>query len=195
MAKPQRISFEELMDLKTAIWDVESGGLDANFDPILCASVKRFGRGKVKTFRMDREERDGCWDDRELCAHIAYVLEDYDILVHHYGDKFDLPFLNTRLLKHRDMLLNTSRMKIVDTWWTMRFKYKFARNTLAAGAEFLGCKHKKTPLSGDTWLKAKCGVKSAMDYVVKHNIADVLVLEELVEKLAGAANLRFRYWR
>lgn len=194
MAKPQRLTYSELLDLKTAIWDIESGGLDANFDPILCASIKRFGHKKVKTFRIDKFTINP-WDDKELCNEIAWELETYDVICHHYGDRFDLPFLNTRLLYWGTILVDTSAMRTVDTWWTLRYRYKLNSNRLATASEFLGCKNKKTPLSGDIWMKAKCGVKGALDYVVKHNVADVLVLEEVVKTLAKAAPLRFRYWR
>lgn len=199
MGKIQRLSLEELLDSKTAVWDIESGGLDGNFDVMLCATIKPFGkRKKATTYRINDGNSHSWFDatnDLDLCVDVRYELEEYDILIHHYGDRFDLPFLNTRLVGNFCRPLETAEMKMVDTWWTLRHRFKLNSNRLATAIDFFDCKHKKTPLDGPTWIAAKAGQKEALEKVVKHNVADVLALEELAYSMASQIPLRYCYWR
>jgi uncharacterized protein YprB with RNaseH-like and TPR domain len=179
-----------MREVRTAIWDIEAGGLDANYDVMLCATIKQL-EGPMEVFQIG----DKRWNDKKLLREVSDYLTNFDVLVHHYGDRYDVPFTNTRLLIQGLPLLDLSNTILVDTWWTARHAYKFNNNRLATLIDALGTPTSKSPLDGPIWIKAKAGGKRALDYIVEHNIRDVEALEEVVKIMAAAGGLKYRYWK
>jgi hypothetical protein len=72
----------------------------------------------------------------------------------------------------------------VDTYFIAKSKLAIKGKSLGSIAEFLGCRYRKTPLSPETWRRAGRGDEPALDYIAKHNVADVRVLRQVYERLA-----------
>ena len=77
--------------MKTAIFDLETSGLYANFGIILCCCVKEYGHRGITTIRADQFPN---WTkDRTnqllITTRIVNELRQYDILVAHNGQHFD----------------------------------------------------------------------------------------------------------
>lgn len=188
--RAQRLTLAQLYDARTCFWDIESSGLKGNIDMMFCAAVKPMDK-KPKVFRIGKTI-DG---DRELCEAVRNELEKYEIIVHHYGDRFDLPFLQTRLLGHHARLLNCSNKVFCDTWWVMKKRFLFHSNRLAVLIDHLGTPTHKVGTIGGIWTRAACGDRKALGQIVEHNIADVVALEEVAKELARTQGLKFCYWK
>lgn len=163
-----------------AFFDIETTNLNASIGRMLCASIVPLEGNKIKTFKSHK-------NDRELCAKIRDELEKYDYVVTYYGSGFDIPFLNTRLLKHGRRPLKSIRH--LDMYYTVRSHLRMHSKRLDAVCEMLFGETKKTRLNGDIWDAAASGSKSAMDYIATHCEMDVLELRRVFWQLVDFRNL------
>lgn len=177
--------------MKVTLFDLETSNLSADFGIVLCAVVKQFTdpldaevtQSKPKVYRIDSKKGVKMSDDSHVVKAIIETLSDSDILIAHNGVKFDRPYLNTRALKHNLAILNPNG-KIIDPVKLARKHLRLTYNSLNQVASILGTKQQKTLVDGQTWMKATLDRdKEAMDYIVEHCVADVLVLEETVARL------------
>lgn len=164
-------------------WDLETSSLNANGGFIICACITDPDTLKTKTFRVDKYKgwARSPWDsDRELVRELVEYLNGLDVWVAYYGKRFDLPFLNTRVL-----YWNTKGAKIpfpanvpfVDLYDTARRKLKLHSNRLGVVNELLHSTP-KTPLDLPVWLRAAGGSKRAIGEVVEHCVADAVSLAQ-----------------
>lgn len=163
------------------VWDIESTNLNATFGTILCIGYKWIDKPKVHVPTILEHSKNGMLDDRGLVEEFARVYNEADYTTAHYGVRFDLPMIKTKLLKYG--LPPLPPKPLIDTWWVARRELRLHSNRLATIAEFLGVKHAKTPIIFDDWLKAAHGDKKALKSVVHHCKMDVLVLEEVFLRL------------
>ena len=187
----QRVSREYVGLFPTCTWDLETSNLNASIGYLLCAVVKPW-RQEPMIFRLDESphyEKDRS-NDIWLARRIKAAVENYTVAIAYNGQRFDAPFLNTRLMLGRSKPLSPT-VKHLDPLYAARFRMRLHSRTMAAVAEALGIVEKKTPLEGKTWIQAAAGVKGAMDRVVKHCIMDVQVLEKVTEKLIQLMDLKF----
>lgn len=174
----------KMHDKNVMMLDIESTNLKADYGYMLCASWKWEGKKKVHhavitdtpTFKKDPT------NDAWIVEQLRPELEKADLVVFHYGSRFDYPFLQTRALTHGLMLL--PRIKWVDTWRVARDNLKLGSNRLANIAKVLGLEE-KTALSPPIWIKAMAGDKKSIKYVVDHCDQDVRVLEQVYHKIKG----------
>ncbi len=164
------------------IFDFEMSNLNADFGMLLCGVIKNF-RGKSQTFRLDQYpgyEKDRA-NDKALAKDLRDALEQFDIWVSYNGRRFDVPFLNSRLLYHG--LRPVEKKKHIDILYQARYKLKLHSSRLASVQEHLGLRHEKTEIKANHWMRAVAGYKPSMDYIVRHCVADVNVLEDTYEAL------------
>lgn len=170
---------------KIVLWDLETFGFDFHADKgfILCGSYKAVGERKIHTVARENLGRD-MWDDKSICKKLARVLTTADMWVTHNGKRFDVRFLNTRLLKHG--LAPLPPVPHFDTceviWKTLKMRAR-----LESTQKFFGWKEAKTPLNLETWTRAAGGSRVALKEVIAHCEADVRVLEKAYEKLRPMA--------
>jgi uncharacterized protein YprB with RNaseH-like and TPR domain len=171
---------------KVLFFDIESTALNATFGTILCIGYKFLGDDEVFVPTiLDGKKRGNMLDDKKLVERFAKVYNHSDYSVGHYSSRFDLPMIRTKLLKWG--LPPLQPKPHIDTWWIARRELKLHSNRLAVLQDFLGCPTSKTPLKPDDWIQAAHGSKPALDYIVDHCRADVLVLEEVFLKLRPLA--------
>jgi uncharacterized protein YprB with RNaseH-like and TPR domain/predicted RNA-binding Zn-ribbon protein involved in translation (DUF1610 family) len=164
------------------IWDLETTNLKGNFGYILCGAWKVYGEKKIhcvsitdtKTFDQDPT------NDKLVCKELLKSLEGADMWVAHFGRWFDRTMLNTRLIGHG--LTPLPPIPMIDTWKIAKDNLKLNSNRLATIADWLGVEE-KTPLNGKIWIKAMAGHKPSIKYVIKHCRQDVLVLEQVYERI------------
>jgi len=167
---------------RVILWDLETTNLKGNFGYILAGAWKVLGEKKVhcisitdsKTFEKDPT------NDKHLCKELLKSLEGADIWVAHFGKWFDRPMMNTRLLGHG--LPPLPPVPLVDTWKVAKDNLRLNSNRLATIASWAGVEE-KTALSGPIWIKAMAGHKPSIKYVVSHCKQDVIVLEQVYEKI------------
>lgn len=168
---------------KILIWDIESTSLNAAFGTILCIGWKWLHDpdDAVKVPTLFEHNEGGVLDDKGLVRHFAEIYNVCDYSVAHYGRRFDLPMVNTKLMKHGLPPLAPKFM--LDTWLVARREMRMHSNRLAALAQYLDAAHSKTPLDFDHWLRAATGDRAALDYIVEHCRLDVLTLQDVFVKI------------
>lgn len=191
MGKAQRLSQSDLRGFKVACWDIEASGLAATFGGLYCATIKVDGQ-RPKTFRIDRSAsyKEEPWDDRELAIRLRDEIEKCQVLVGYNSINYDLPFLNSRLIAHGERVVGPA-VKHVDLLRVVRFRMRLHSNTLESLLQHIGAHNRKTKLEPELWRKAAAGHRYSMNQIVKHNIADVVSLEEAFYQLIPFLDIKF----
>lgn len=174
--------------MKIVAFDLEMSGLNADFGIVLCGGFTEWNGKKralknVDIVRLD--EQNGYakhkWDDRELVKQIRDRLNEADIIVSYNGRRFDIPYLNARLVYWGDDVL--PKKKHVDMLYQVRYKLKLSSSRLESAQNFLGLDEHKTKMIPQIWIPAVTGDKASMDYIVDHCRRDVVVLHDVYDKL------------
>lgn len=162
--KRKKVTLHELMDeLKLSyepniiIYDIETAGvnaLHADLGYVITfgwITLKDFLAGKkAKTIsiadfpRFDKNPH----DDTDIVKAALEILSTADGIVHHYGNKFDAPFLRTRAAILR--LGTFPEPKQLDTCFLAYKVFKLSSNRLVNVAKALKCKYRKLD-KGDGW--------------------------------------------
>jgi len=162
-------------------FDIESTNLNATFGTILCIGYSWLGQDKVYVPTILDDSNKNLLSDRALVEKFSRVYNQADYAVGHYAKRFDVPMIQSKLLKYG--LPPLAPIPLIDTWRIARDNFKLHSNRLATLEEFLGVEHSKTPITFDDWLQAAHGNKKALRQVVNHCRLDILVLKEVFEKI------------
>jgi hypothetical protein len=119
-------------------------------------------------------------DDYHVVKTLRDMLEDVDILVHHFGDRFDIKKLNARLIYHK--LKPLPKLLTVDTVKEVKKIAAFNSNKLDYLGKHLNGEGKIQTEKG-LWLKVLKGDKRAIQDMVKYCIGDVKRLKDLYLRL------------
>ena len=166
-------------------WDIEASNLAADFGVVLCVGFKTVGEGKAEVLDiLDYVGNDSnlIKAEKRLLKDVSTKLLEADVWLTHFGTHYDLPFVNTRLLYHRLPTL-PGNFSMIDTWKISRNRLKLRNNRLITISEFLGTEDEKNAIKPEHWLRALGGHAPSMDYIVEHCRRDVLVLEEVYNRL------------
>ena len=172
---------------KIMCWDIETTGFKADFAHLLTVAATWIDHDKMYTWRIDDTPGFGktpasYLDDRWIVEQVRDMVNESDMLVHHYGDRFDLPFLNTRCLEWG--LEPPGKIMTVDTCMVARKNLAMTSNRLATIAAFLnGEDAQKGGLTKQEWRLAAHGHKKVLDKMVEYNIGDVVATEQAYLKL------------
>jgi len=122
--------------------------------------------------------------ETKVITNLLRLLDEADIVVAHYGSKFDLPKINARAIVLG--LKPPSPYKVIDTKMVASKNFFFESNSLEHLANVLGCapkqEHKEFP-GFNLWIECMKGNPKAFEECKKYNVQDVLTLEEIYEKL------------
>lgn len=121
-------------------------------------------------------------DDKDLLLQFANILKAADVIVAHYGDGFDVKYINTRLAFHK--LPPMPNVTQIDTWKIARSKFYFNSNKLDYLAKFLGVGG-KIRTNYELWKSCMAGDPVAIAKMVKYNCHDVVILEKIYLRLAA----------
>jgi uncharacterized protein YprB with RNaseH-like and TPR domain len=194
----QRFDLADSRKMNVGVWDIETSGLNANFGHMLAGSVMPlWGRRKdVKIVRIDDYPRykKSLWDDTLVVAALVAELNKYDVLIGHNSVNFDAKFLNSRALDNRTGWIR-QEIKHVDSRRTCKKFLRFGYRSLENLSIFLDTKDRKTPLVAKLWKKAICGDKECLDQIVKHNVQDVITLQEIVKIILPCTWMPYEYVR
>lgn len=123
-------------------------------------------------------------NDRKIVASMFKLLDEADVVVAHYGKKFDLPTIIGRGAIHG--LTPPSPYIVVDTKEVASREFRLVSNSLANLCEELGLprksEHKKFP-GFELWLGCLRGDEEAWKEMKEYNIDDVIALESLYLRL------------
>lgn len=126
-------------------FDIEATEFRADLGVITAFAYREGIDGKTKVISIHKSPtfKKCPWDDRWLCEQIYDVLSRADYLVGHYIKKFDIKFINTRLLYHRIKgKTYLPEAQVIDTCLLARQKLKLKSNGMANVAEFFKLQEK-----------------------------------------------------
>lgn len=170
--------------------DIETSGLTADFDIILSYAIlvrnvqtgktsMRYGIVNSKDFEYARNKKDAKIIDRRVTQKLLDDISDLDCLIGHWfvgRHRHDMPFIRTRAAINQ--LRGVPKYKTIrygDTQKWSSLLYRLHSNGLQSIANMFQINTKKTALEPHIWVNACIGVKSALDYILKHNLKDVII--------------------
>ena len=125
-------------------------------------------------------------DPERLVLEAWALLDNADIVVAHYGKKFDIPKLNGYFLKYG--LQPPSSFKVVDTKEISSKKFLLPFNSLEYLAKALGVQQKIDNSGIQLWIDCDQGKQEALDEMLDYNIGDVEALRDVYYRLISWDN-------
>lgn len=178
----------EFMKVIPSLSDYPGQTLKASINSIICFGYKVFG--ERTTHCLNAWDYKG-WakdvnDDRQLVEAAYNVLKDADCLVTHNGTRFDLKFLQTRLLKWG--LPPLPKIIHVDTCQVAKSNLLMFRNSLNVIAKFMTSEEKLENGGWDLWVRVVQRDAKAMALMSRYCKQDVVTLEAVFKKLRPFIN-------
>jgi hypothetical protein len=171
----------------TAGWKLNIGPESIiNERAIICICYKWAGQNKVHSLTWDKNQ---C--DKSMLKKFLTVLNSADEIIGHNGDRYDLPWIRTRCLKHR--LPMFPAYVTIDTLKFARSKFRFNSNKLDYIAKFLGFAGKTSTGYGlwkDVLLK---NCQKALGKMVFYCKGDVTILENVFTEMSVHFPAKFHY--
>lgn len=109
------------------------------------------------------------------------LLDQADAIMTWNGKSFDEPHLNREFIEHG--LTPPSPFKHIDLMQTAKRQFRFPSNKLDYVARALGCGGKVSTGGFELWLACMAGDEKAWAKMRRYNIQDVVLLEELHDKM------------
>lgn len=200
--RPQDISSEEVIirPPKILMFDIETSSIVAKvwglFDQnislnqidqdwfVLSYAAKWYGETDI--FYEDQRSVTPISNDSKMLEGIHKLLSEADYVCGHNAARFDVKKLNTRFIKHNMKPL--PQLNVIDTLKIAKRIAAFTSNKLEYLAKFLGCETGKSShgkFSGmELWNETMLGNVEAFVEMEAYNKTDVIVLEQVYEKLA-----------
>ena len=150
---------------------------------IICAAWKWADEKKVHTVSVlddPKRYKRNPHDDRHVVETLRNLMLEADVIVHHKGDSFDRPYLNTRILHHK--LPALPPIASIDTYKVAKANFFLNSNSLNYLGKFLGV-GSKIHTEYELWLRVLNGERKAVEEMVTYNKQDVLLLEKIFKKL------------
>ncbi len=167
---------------KIGYLDIETGGLNANFNYVLTWVIKTRGIEEYKMGVIDQKNILAFNFDKEILKKLRDALAEYDLIVTYYGTRFDVPFIRTRVLSHKLKFLPFGAVQHKDVYYMVKNRLKLHRSSLESACAIFGIKG-KNHIKGNFWMRAVIGDPKSLEYVLDHNKKDCVILEKLHNKL------------
>jgi len=120
---------------------------------------------------------------QQMLDGIHGALDEADLAVHYNGKSFDIPHLNRQFLLAE--MAPPSPYAQLDLLQQVRKQFRFPSNKLAHVSEALGLEGKVKHSGFDLWVRCMAGEESAWREMETYNKRDVVLLEELHDRLGG----------
>lgn len=158
--------------------------LKATITSIVCAGWKVYGKRQkvdcINAWDFKNWNKD-VNDDKEVVKAIREVLEDADAVVSHNGKRFDMKYLQTRLLWHK--LAPLPKIPHIDTCQLMKSNAYAFNNRLNTVGELLVDERKLGHEGWELWVKTHNKDLKAMAKMEKYCKQDVNLLEKVFKPL------------
>lgn len=174
-----KIEAQEYLDLleetgRLYFFDIEAVGLRGDYNSVICASFKPYGK-KPFTHSVIKPG-----DDKSLVRAIKEELENANAWVTYYGKGFDIPFINTRLLRHG--IHPIEKRPHLDMYFTLKANTLTSRRSQGHLLSWLRTPETKMTVSADDWNEVIVDPKKILPTMVKRCESDVSGLEALYKR-------------
>jgi len=167
---------------KIGFLDLEFMNFKANYGVLLTYAIKEYHKKEILNSKITTDEIRSKNIDKELTKRLIKDFSKFDVVVTYYGSKCDLPYMRTRSLKWNLKFPSYGYIKHIDMYYIVKNKLSLNRNSLANACALLGIKG-KNHVFGDIWIRAVTGDQKSIDYILKHNLLDVIILEKLYDRM------------
>lgn len=153
--------------------DIESTGLKGDYSSALVVSVRPY-KAKPTSFVVKQ-----VGNDQRVVREAKEMLESADCWVTYYGKMFDIPFLNTRLLKWGEDPIN--KKPHIDMYFTLKSNIVTGRRSQSHLLLWLGTQEQKMGVGADVWAQIGLDGKN-LRTMQQRCESDVAGLEGLYDK-------------
>ena len=173
-----------LLDIETApnlahVWGLwqQNVGINQIMESgyTLCWAAKWLGEEKV--YFSSKQEHTTI----EMLAGIHELLEQSDAVVSYNGIKFDIPTLNKEFVVYN--FNPPSPYRQIDLLQVVKKQFRFPSNKLEYVTAALGLGKKIKHIGHELWVRCIQGDKEAWDMMKEYNINDVVILEQVYDRL------------
>lgn len=155
--------------------DIEATGLRGDYNSILVTSGLPYRNTVPVSFRVGQPG-----NDKRVVKEVKEMLEAHDCWVTYYGKGFDIPMVNTRLLKWG--YKPVEKRPHVDLYFTLKSNLLTARRSQAHLLEWLETPETKMTISADVWNQILHNFDATIETLVQRCESDVRGLRALYEK-------------
>jgi DNA polymerase elongation subunit (family B) len=120
-------------------------------------------------------------DDKRVLKGIWKLFEEADVVIAHNGDRFDIRKLNSRFFINK--MKPTSPYRSIDTLTQSRKIFAHSSHRLDH-ISYLVSKKNKLDTDFQLWVDCVNGKQESLDYMLKYNREDTLILEEVFVEMA-----------
>lgn len=156
---------------KICFFDIESTGFKGDYNSILVGSISDIHE-RATSFSILQPG-----NDKKVVRELKEELESYDCWVTYYGKGFDIPMLNTRLLKWG--LRPVEKRHHVDLYYTLKHNLNTSRRGLGHMVRWLDVPEQKMDVDVDVWTQIAVDVKKNIKILVDRCESDTVALKDL----------------
>lgn len=142
---------------------------------VMCVAAKWLGEDEMFYYSLHENGR------KRMLKKIHKLLDEADAVVHYNGIRHDIPLLNKEFIEMG--MLPPSPYKQIDLLVTAKRQFKFPSNKLEYVCKALGVGQKLKTIGHELWTRCMAGDAEAWDMMKEYNINDVIILEEVYNKL------------
>jgi uncharacterized protein YprB with RNaseH-like and TPR domain len=155
-------------------FDIEATGLKGDYNSILVVSIKPYGKKPISL----KVEQVG--NDQKVVRLAKDYLESFQCWVSYYGRGFDIPMVNTRLLKWG--MQPIEKRFHIDMYFTLKHKLVTSHMSQGHLCSWLKTDEQKMSVSADAWSEMAAKTSIHMPTMVKRCESDVAGLENLYNR-------------
>ena len=171
---------------KVGILDIETTGLKGDFDIILCAVLKQWGKPNHIICKIDLTKKDLIKTEFKLINKIVDEVNKMDGVITYYGSRFDMPMIRTRCFYHG--IAPPEKIKHLDMYYTIKRIVNTGSRRMERINELISIpgndyNTQKTKIDMRQWMNALFAHDTkSLSYIVDHCIKDVDILEEITNR-------------
>lgn len=154
--------------------DIEASGLKGDYNSVLVVSTKPYG-ARAESLRVKN-----VGSDKQVLVEAKKLLEGADCWVTYYGKGFDIPMLNTRLLRHG--LLPIEKRHHVDMYYVLKYGILTGRKSQGHLLSWLKLPQQKMSVSASDWSDMPSNTEELMPTMIRRCESDVRGLEALYKR-------------
>src|SRR4030067_1393937 len=180
--KPDTTPFAE----KIGFFDIETIGFKADYDYTLSYCILGDDDELIKNIVTPKEIHNYVFDKR-LLSDLCNDLRRFNRIIVYYGSdyRFDIPFSRTRAIRHGLDFPLYKDLFVTDVYSIVKARLCISRRGLANICSLFDIPVKQHPGMPNIWMRASVGSQDDLDYILVHNIEDVVSLKELYHRVIG----------
>lgn len=169
-------------NVKIGYLDIETDGFKANMNTMLTWCIKEKDNDDIRYGVINKSDLFSGAGDSKLTASLLESMYDFDVIASYYGTGFDHKFIRSKAFKYGLRYPEYNEIFMLDLYYAVKGLFTLTSNSLDTVTTYLGIEG-KNHISWEAWQKAKYGDPEALGEVLDHNKRDVVILEELHNRL------------